>query len=507
MSNILPLLKGTITLEDALNEDDNILARIEYPRRKYEFYNYLSAHKAEIEATVSFHLGVNECRVSDAKTWMSGSYNVCIPVYINPGSDMRVLFRVPLPYKLGEAKFPGNVDEKLRCEVASYIWIQEHCPDLPIPVLFGFGFQDGQTFTAPETVPFLTRSKWYIKRMLLSWLRFSAPCRYVCRRYPDTLKTGYIIISYITNGSMLSSSWKTLCHDKTRRSNLFRGLARITLSLNKSPLPRIGSLTLNHQGVITLANRPLTLQLQTLENENIPSAISRSSTYSTVDLYLLDLLMCHNNRIHHQPNSIHDQNDGHQQLAALTIMHAILPHFIRRNYRHGPFVFTFTDLHQSNIFVDDKWHITGLIDLEWACSLPIELQGPPYWLSGRAADDIEHGEPLETFGRIVTEYLEAFEQEEKIMVGGALYQTPIMKKCWESGSFWYFEALNSPKGLFRIFNEHVQRLFCLEHCSMRTFDRIVAPYWSFGAVKVIERKIEQEEMYKNQLREAFETKH
>lgn len=95
------------------------------------------------------------------------------------------------------------------------------------------------------------------------------------------------------------------------------------------------------------------------------------------------------------------------------MMRAILPQFISRDYRHGPFVFTLTDLHQSNIFVDDKWNITGLIDLEWACSLPIELQSPPYWLSGRSVDDIEHGEPLETFGLVVTEFLETFEREER----------------------------------------------------------------------------------------------
>jgi hypothetical protein len=150
------------------------------------------------------------------------------------------------------------------------------------------------------------------------------------------------------------NSWKTLRHDKNRCLSLFRGLARIILSLNKSLLQRISSFTLDHRGVITLTNRHLTLQLQSLENEGIPSGIGRNSTYSAVDSYILDLLMYPDNRIHHQPNSIHDQDDGHQQLAALTMMRAILPHFTRRDYRHGPFVFTLTDPHQSNIFVDNR---------------------------------------------------------------------------------------------------------------------------------------------------------
>lgn len=122
-----------------------MLAQIEYPRQKQEFFSYLAAHKADIEAIVSFHLGVEKCRVSDVATWLSGSYNVCIPVYINPRSGVHaVLVNIPLPYKVGEANSPGNAVEKLRCKVASYLWIQDNCPDVSIPFLFGFGFANGQ---------------------------------------------------------------------------------------------------------------------------------------------------------------------------------------------------------------------------------------------------------------------------------------------------------------------------------------------------------------------------
>jgi hypothetical protein len=120
---------------------------------------------------------------------------------------------------------------------------------------------------------------------------------------------------------------------------LFHSLARITLSLNQFPLPCIGSLTVDNRGVISLTNRPITLRLQTLENEGIPAGINRNSTYSATDLDLLDLLRCHDNRIHYQPNSIHNEDDGRQQLAALTIMRATLHHLTNRQYRQGPFFF------------------------------------------------------------------------------------------------------------------------------------------------------------------------
>jgi hypothetical protein len=40
---------------------------------------------------------------------------------------------------------PGNVDEKLRTEAATYIWLQSNCPNIPVPRLFGFGFPGTQS--------------------------------------------------------------------------------------------------------------------------------------------------------------------------------------------------------------------------------------------------------------------------------------------------------------------------------------------------------------------------
>ncbi|EEP81436.1 predicted protein [Uncinocarpus reesii 1704] len=326
-SNTLPLLKsGRVSFEEALIDQYNVLHRLNYPKKQEEFWSYLVSRKSDIEAIVRFHLTVDRCQVADESQWLYGSYNVCIPVYINWPADERVLVRIPLPYKIGEAHNPGNVEEKLRCEVATYIWMAEHCPAVPIPSLHAFAFPNGRT---------------------------------------------------------LYRGWSTaLGHlgDKQRRNILFHDISRIMLSINRTALPRIGSLTLNDDGFIHLTNRPLTLRLQTMENEGIPT-IPRHSTYGSIEPYILDMLQCHDNRIRRQPNAIHSTNDGEQQLAALTMMRGLLPQFVSREHRDGQFVLTLTDLHPSNIFVDDDWHITSLIDLEWACSFPIEMQTAPYWLN------------------------------------------------------------------------------------------------------------------------------
>jgi hypothetical protein len=138
-------LTSITQLRKPITDDDNILRRIAYPKQRQEFWKFLISQKSGIERIVSHHLHVTTSQIGDVNTWISGSFNVCIPVCIDPPSDVRVLIRIPLSYKVGDANNPGNVDEKLRCEAASYMWIQENSPKIPIPKLFGCGFTDDQT--------------------------------------------------------------------------------------------------------------------------------------------------------------------------------------------------------------------------------------------------------------------------------------------------------------------------------------------------------------------------
>ncbi|KAG7146782.1 hypothetical protein HYQ46_004410 [Verticillium longisporum] len=69
----------------------------------------------------------------------------------------------------------------------------------------------------------------------------------------------------------------------------------------------------------------------------------------------------------------------------------LLSHYVWNPPRHQ-----LTDFHASNILVDKLWNVTGLIDLEWICALPLEMLDVPYWLTGCAIDQIK-GEKLEHF--------------------------------------------------------------------------------------------------------------
>lgn len=157
MPDSLPLLKKSITLNEALKEDANILQELSYPEKRLDFFFYLFQDRAEIETIVASHLGVTKdfCKVAaDFKEWVHGSFNACIPVYIDSSAKTvkKVFIRFPSPYKVGELEYPGNAVEKLRSEAATYIWMQNNYPSIPIPCLRGFGFPGGQTvcYLAPH---------------------------------------------------------------------------------------------------------------------------------------------------------------------------------------------------------------------------------------------------------------------------------------------------------------------------------------------------------------------
>lgn len=139
-----------ITLEEALEKETNILEELSHHEKRNKFGYSLYCRGRELEKLVALHLSIptSRCTLGKPNTWINGSFNWCIPFDITDATgnhEKTVLLRFPLPFKLGESFCPGNVEEKLRCEAATYLWLQEHCPDVPIATLRGFGFPSGES--------------------------------------------------------------------------------------------------------------------------------------------------------------------------------------------------------------------------------------------------------------------------------------------------------------------------------------------------------------------------
>ncbi|GAD96456.1 predicted protein [Paecilomyces variotii No. 5] len=321
----------------------------------------------------------------------------------------------------------------------------------------------------------------------------------------NPVSTGYLLIEYIeeSQGVMLSNSWMNGCCNKTLWENLFRDLSRIMLSMSRIPLPRIGSFVINENGFLRLINRPLSIELHQLENENNPTNIARDYTYSTVDSYIVDLLGVHDNRFRDQPNAVNDLGDCVFQLSTLSGTRTISPTF-ERSFRRGPFIFSLTDIHQSNIFVDADWHITYLVDLEWACSRPIEMISTPYWLTNKGVDQLIQ----EEYDAIRSEYMNILAVEEKKIRGSSLTNhslpalSEVMNRAWATGTFWYTLALCSPSGVFTIFTEHIRPLFCKDYTE--EFHLIMPFLWGKNVGYIAGCKLSDKEQYDKELRQTFE---
>lgn len=147
------LLRKDITYSTAKEEEVNVLHQLSYYDQQLQFFSHLNDKRNWMKAIVAYHLGLQSsvgCHVAETEDWLHGSFNVCVPVTIDhwatrqqPGQ--RVLLRFPLPYRIGEAFRPGNGDEKIQCEAGTYAWLQQNCPDVSIPRLYGFATSTGDT--------------------------------------------------------------------------------------------------------------------------------------------------------------------------------------------------------------------------------------------------------------------------------------------------------------------------------------------------------------------------
>ena len=79
-----------------------------------------------------------------------------------------------------------------------------------------------------------------------------------------------------------------------------------------------------------------------------------------------------------------------------------------------------------------------------------------------------------------------------------------MRNGWRVGNFWYFHALDSPKGLFNLFSQHIYPLFASPCQSKDNFVRVVSDFWAPDVERVLAAKLHDKEEYEKWLRQRFE---
>lgn len=143
--------RGPITYSSALKKNADVINQAAHLAAAEELCRVLWDSRGTIESLVRHHLRLGDtdsCTVEPSDRWIRGSFNVCVVVVATrsgsaaDSAPRKLIFRCPMPHKLAEARYPGTVDEKLRCEVGMYAWMQDWCRDIRIPHLYGFGFSD-----------------------------------------------------------------------------------------------------------------------------------------------------------------------------------------------------------------------------------------------------------------------------------------------------------------------------------------------------------------------------
>lgn len=125
----------SITEEEALDSDWDMIPTLTAFARTQEFCNELEQNRSQLEKVISRHLGipVSEIVLLGQEQWVWGSFNICLPIDIKlakytPTVPRQAILRLPLPFRCGEEYSPDNVEEKLRCEAARYIWLRRFVP-------------------------------------------------------------------------------------------------------------------------------------------------------------------------------------------------------------------------------------------------------------------------------------------------------------------------------------------------------------------------------------------
>ena len=223
-------------------------------------------------------------------------------------------------------------------------------------------------------------------------------------------------------------------------------------------------------------------------------------TYSSAQPFVHDMLAYQDKRMRHQLNSILSNNDGIYQLSALTALRSLLPRFWDQHSRSGPFVLTLADLHQSNIFVDEEWNVTRLIDLEFAPVRPVQMAHVPSWLSNRGVDELD-GPDLDEYEVLYHDFITILEREETAGQFANTYSQKL-REDWSTGRLWYSMAMDSINAFPTIFEQHFRPRF-FKKFQLDTDGVALAQLWDEKVFEFINGKLENKQRYVEQVRKIF----
>lgn len=168
--------------------------------------------------------------------------------------------------------------------------------------------------------------------------------------------------------------------EEAQRKSFHSQLIEILSELRQLEFPLVGSLIPNPNG----SSHPI-----------VGPVISMSAT--TLGLHPQPTFASAKEFMKHQFNLIsgfysppvcdHTVDDIRQEIFALHGMERVFNQVIDSQLDKGPFVLNHLDLRSPNIIVDENLKIQGIIDWEFAATVPRQVFTPPSWITGHDSID------------------------------------------------------------------------------------------------------------------------
>jgi hypothetical protein len=346
-----------------------------------------------------------------------GSYNISFRMEFDKAPP--TVIRFPLPATL---RFP---DEKIRNEVAFMRYVREHT-SIPIPrVIYRGVTSEGQLSLGPFIV------MEYLGHESTMYASLNTPGR------PLDLRG--ILDPNIAEAKL---------------AMLYGQFAEILLKLSLLSFSGIGSLNQKDDLTWEVAQRPLTLNMEqmvvmgTLPPENLPGP---DDTFKTSASYLESIAETFIRHFEYQRNdSFESADDCRRKFVARRLFRKLAKEkkLTNPSLENGPFKLWCDDLRPSNVIVDQKDHVVGVLDWEFSYAAPVEFAyAPPWWLLIEKPEYWPEG--LEDWTKVFECRLEIFVRElikcEDTTIGrGEMSEAQRlsgpMKDSWGSGDFWIMYA-------------------------------------------------------------------
>ncbi|KAM3547745.1 hypothetical protein MY1884_009457 [Beauveria asiatica] len=243
----------------------------------------------------------------------------------------------------------------------------------------------------------------------------------------DPLST-FVILEYIDGKRLSHAEFLRLPTDE--RCELFSSLADVYAQLRRMEFPSIGRLTRRANG-IWVGEKTASLEMNAMQLEGLdPLSIQcdhhdESGALKSANTYTRMLLAIGYNAFLKSRNAVavgHGLETLHNHFLFAKDVHK----WVDPDRDEGPFALVHGDLHLSNLIVNNKMQIIGLLDWEWSRVVPVQYFSPPLWLSKRDTAQLANPNSWHIFRtRYFAEFLAILKSREE-----RVYQNTLLHDEW-----------------------------------------------------------------------------